>query len=288
MANTETTGTATRAWSPDITAYAPADVVPEALILQTSTVAGSVEGDAPAVRVAYATDALAGFVSEGAPIDEADPGLDECLIATGKISQLIRLSREQWTQPRTAEMLSQSVSRAILRASNIAYLAQAAPAAPAVTPPAGLLNVANIEAAAADVSGNLDQLVDLIATLEGNGATPSHIVMAPDAWAEISKMKTGSDFNSTLLGAGVAAGERRLLGLPVLVTPAMTTMSGLVIDKTAVVSAVGQVSVSTSEHVYFTSDGVALRATWRFGANVVHPDRLGSFLVSAPVPVVIP
>ena len=283
MANIETTGTSARAWSPDLNTYAPEDIVPDALILQTSTVAGNIEGDAPAMRVAYATDAAAGFVAEGAPIDEANPGLDECLVHTGKVSQLIRLSREQWTQPNTARLLSTSVQRAIVRAANRAYLTQAAPVGPAVTPPAGLLNVLGIEAAAADVTGNLDSLVDLIAVLEGNGATPSHIVMAPDAWAEVAKMKLGTGYNAALLGAGIESLERRLLSLPVLVTPAMTSMTGLVIDRTAIVSAVGPVSVATSEHTYFASDGIALRATWRFGANVVHPDRIGSFEVAAPV-----
>lgn len=283
MANTETTGTSAYAWSPDITSYSPGDAVPAALILATSTVAGSVEGDAPSVRVAYVTDADAGFVPEGTAIDEADPALDECVIFTGKVAQLIRVSREQWLQRGTSTMLSTSVERAITRAANAAYLAQAAPTPPAVTPPAGLLNIADIEAAADDVSGNLDQLVDLIATIEGNGGTPSHIVLAPDAWGEISKMKMGTDYNAALLGAGTDATERRLLGLPVIVTPAMTSMTGLVIDATAVVSAVGQVQVATSEHVYFNSDDIGLRATWRFGANVVHPDRIGSFEVAAPI-----
>lgn len=282
MANTETTATSAYAWSPDLTTYTPGDVVPESLVLLTSTVAGNVEGDAPSVRVAYVTDAAAGFVSEGAPIDEADPGLDECVVFTGKISQLIRISREQWTQPNTAAMLSQSVARAITRAANTAYLTQTAPVAPAVTPPAGLLEVTGIESAAADVASNLDNLVDLVATLEDNGANPSHIVLAPDAWGELAKMKLGTDYNAALLGAGTEATPRRLLGLPVLVTPACTSMTGLVLDKTAVVSAVGPVMIAQSEHVYFNSDGIALRATWRFGQNVVHPDRIGSFTVAAP------
>lgn len=280
---TETTGTSAKAWAPDITAYAALDIVPDALIMATSTVAGSIEGDAPSVRVAFATDAAAGFVDEAAPISEANPGLDECVVHTGKVAQLIRLSREQWSQPNTATMLSASVRRAIVKAANIAYLTQVAPVAPAVTPPAGLLNVVGIEAAAADVTGNLDQLIDLIATLEDNGAQPSHIILAPDAWAEIAKMKLGTGYNASLLGAGIETLDKRLLSLPVLVSPAMDTMTGLVVDKSAIVSAVGQVLVATSEHTYFTTDGIALRATWRFGANVVHPDRIGSFLVSAPV-----
>ena len=238
------------------------------------------EGDAPAVRVAYVTDAEAGFVAEGAAIDEDNPGLDEVLIRTGKVSQLIRLSREQWVQTGTGQLLSTSVARAVTKAANIAYLAQVAPTPPAVTPPAGLLNVAGIESGSA-VAGDLDNLVDLIATLQANGATPSHIVIDPLGWASIAKLKIGADYNATLLGAGTQDTARMLLGLPVLVTPAMSASTGLVIDKTAVLSAVGTVAVATSEHFYFGSDGIALRATWRFGQNVVFPDRIGKFAVTA-------
>ena len=58
--------------------------------------------------------------------------------------------------------------------------------------------------------------------------------------------------------------------------------TGLVIDKSAIVSAVGEVMVAQSEHAYFDSDSIALRCTWRFGANVVRPDRIGKFTVTAP------
>ena len=80
MANTETTLTSAKAWSPDVTGVAPDIAVPDALILKTSTVAGSIEGDAPAVRVQYIDDATAGFVAEGAALPEADPNLSEALV----------------------------------------------------------------------------------------------------------------------------------------------------------------------------------------------------------------
>ena len=54
------------------------------------------------------------------------------------------------------------------------------------------------------------------------------------------------------------------------------------VDRTAVVSAVGDVEVAQSEHVYFGSDSVALRCTWRFGQNVVRPGRVGTFTVTPP------
>jgi hypothetical protein len=41
----------------------------------------------------------------------------------------------------------------------------------------------------------------------------------------------------------------------------MTNYSGLVIDRSAIVSAVGSVLIATSEHQYFDSDSVGVRAT---------------------------
>lgn len=277
---TATTSTSAQAWSPDVSTFNPGDAVPDALVLLTSTQAGTVEGDAPAVRVAYVADAEAGFVAEGADITPSDPDLNEVLVHTGKISQLVKLSREQWNQPNSAGLLSTSVARAVTKAANRAYLAQAAPTSPAVTPPAGLLNVAGIETGTA-VAGDLDNLINLIATLEANGATPSHIIIDPIGWASIAKLKLGTNYNAPLLGAGTEATPRRLLSLPVLVTSAMTASTGLVVDSTAVLSAVGQVSVATSEHFYFGGDNIALRATWRFGQNVINPERIGKFSITA-------
>ena len=73
-----------------------------------------------------------------------------------------------------------------------------------------------------------------------------------------------------------------LLGVPLVTSSAMPAGSLLVVDKTAVVSAVGPVNVQQSEHVYFTSDSIGLRCTFRFGANLVHPDRVAELTVTAP------
>lgn len=276
-----TTKTSATAWSFDVPGFDPAEAVPEALILTTATVAGSVEGDAVAVRVAYINDDAANFIDEGAPIPEADPELAEVTVFTGKVAQLVRLSREQFGQDGAEQQLAESVARSVTKAANVAYLAQVAPTAPAVTPPAGLLNIAGIVPGGA-VAADLDALVDLLATLEGNGATPSHIIVDPIAWASLRKFKTATGSAASLLGAGTSDAARLLLDLPVLVTPAMTAGTGLVIDKSAIVAAVGEVMVAQSEHAYFDSDSIALRCTWRFGANVVRPDRIGKFTVTAP------
>lgn len=66
--------------------------------------------------------------------------------------------------------------------------------------------------------------------------------MSPTAWAEFRKLKVG--------------------------------------EKSAVVSAYGEVNVNTSDHQFFSSDSVAVRCTWRVGHNVVRPNRIGTFTIA--------
>lgn len=280
MTFTHTTSTSAYAWRPDVTSFAPGDVLGDALILQCSTIAGNVEGDAPSVRVAYVNDDTATFVAEGQPIPESEPELAEVNVFTGKLSQLVRVSREQFSQQGTAEQVSASVARALIRAADIAFLTQTIPTPPATTPPAGILTDGDI-ITGGEISQSLDELTDLVAEIQGNGGNPSHILLAPDAWGQLRKLKIGTDYNATLLGAGVADAELRLLGIPVVVNPAVPSLSGVVLDQRAVVSAVGQVLVSSSQDVYFTSDSVGLRSTWRFGQALVRPDRVATFTVAA-------
>ena len=216
---------------------------------------------------------------EGVEIDESEPVLAEVLVATCKISQLTKLSSEQYGQTNTAAQLATSVSRAVTRKANQLFVAQVAPTPPALAPCAGLVNVANV-VEGGEVSESLDALVDLVAVLRDNLSTPTHILVDPLGWGEISKLKTAVDYNSTLLGAGTADTEQRLLGLPVIIDPAVPDYSGVVLDRNAIVSAVGQVQVATSVHQYFSSDSVLLRATWRTAHNVVRPERLGVFTIA--------
>ena len=84
----------------------------------------------------------------------------------------------------------------------------------------------------------------------------------PLGWAELRKLKVGSAYNQSLLGAGTTDATPMLLSPPVIVDPAVPDFSGVVVDQRAVVSAVGEVKVATSEHQFFSSDSVLLRTTW--------------------------
>jgi HK97 family phage major capsid protein len=131
-----------------------------------------------------------------------------------------------------------------------------------------------------DITDDLDGLSDAITAIEENGGQATQIIASPSAWGSLRKVKTGDGRADTLLGAGTSDVEQRLLGIPVITSNAMPAGELLVIDKLAVVSAVGPVMVAVSRDYYFNSDSIALRCTWRFGANLVHPDRVALLTVA--------
>lgn len=269
--STLTTPTTTYPWRPDSTFFAANEVVGDALILQTSTVAGVVDGDQPAVRVAYVDDAeSATYIAENAEIPEDNPDLSEVVVRTKKLSRLVNLSSEQFRQDMTAQQVSESVARDLVRKADNSYIAD-------VADPDGLINIEGTVSADAGVYGDLDDLVELIATLEVNGAQPSCIVLDPRGWASLRNLKIGESYNQTLLGAGTEDVVPRLLSLPVLRSRFIPAYHGLVIDQRAVVSAIGPVQVATSEHALFSRDAVQLRATWRIGWGVTRPNWIGKF-----------
>ena len=112
---------------------------------------------------------------------------------------------------------------------------------------------------------------------------PSHVVASPQGWGYLRGFKVGTGRNDMLLGAGTLDTEKRLLGLPVLTSAAVPAGSLLIVDRTAIVSAIGDVEVAISDQVYFNSDSIAVRCTWRFGSNVVRPNRIAKMTVTAPV-----
>lgn len=270
---TQTTPTSPKAWAPDQTVYVAGDVIPDATILHAATMVGKIEGDEPAVRVPFVLDdGDAAFTAEGTVIGDANQQFSETVVKTHKVSAVGKYSYETLQQPEAANLVVDSLSRSIVRYANAAFLGNA-------DDPTGLLNDTNIIDGGI-IEANLDPVVDAIAGIEASYGQASTIIAAPDAWASLSKLKTGTDFNSALLGAGVEAGQRQLLGLPVLVTPAMTSGSVLVLDRNAVIGASSGIRLARSEDAFFTADVVAVRVTWRLGWAVMRPERVVKLAVT--------
>ncbi|GAB4720248.1 phage major capsid protein [Mycobacterium avium] len=276
---TTTTTTADYGWRPDAVEFLATDVVPTALIMQTTTIAGDVDGDAPSVHVPFIVDAGqtgtgAVYKAEGAALADEEPTLDEVELKTKKLTRLATLSNEMFNRAPTAAQVSASFARDLVRKADASFLGEN------TSPLIGLLHTAGVVEAPAPVAGSLDVLVDLLAELEVNGAEPTHIILDPLSWASVKKFKTAATYNSTLLGAGTEDAVPRLLSLPVLRSRFVPAHTGIVVDRTQIPTAVGQIKVAQSEHAAFTSDSVVLRATWRIGFGAIpRPERIGRFTV---------
>lgn len=277
-----TTRTAAKAHAPDSTKYFDADkVLAESLYVSATTQGGVIQGDEPSLRVAYVDDAdSAGFVAEGAEIPVSDPALGEKIVQTRKIARLVKVSREMYYQDNTGSKMAESVKNDLIKKMDRALIEQAAPQAPEIAPSTGLIHTTGI-VEGDEIGDNLDPLVDLLAELQSNDATPSVIVIDPLAYASLFKMKTATGSNQGLLSPATNGLTGTPLGLPVQVSNALPAHSGLVIDKAAVISAYSQVEINTSLEAEFKSDSVLVRATVRVGHVVVRPSRLGTFTVAA-------
>ena len=277
MNNLITTRTTATAWSPDLNTFQDTDPVDIALLNIIGTKLGHIEGDSPVIRVAYVKDTDAQIVPEGAPIPEGQPELAEALIRTCKIAKLFRVSAEQWHQTQTPDRLSDSARETLVRTADKVFLNQADPKQDLTQPPAGILNQGIPDVGT--VENNLDTLIDAVANIQAEGGKPTHIVLAPDAWAAIRKLKTAEGAATSLLGVGAADAVPTLLGIPVIVNNAMPKGKGLIVDKRSILVAVGDIEGAVSEHAYFNADTLGLRAIWRFGALVAKPKHQGVFTV---------
>ena len=273
-----TTSAAAQAWRPDAHMFEPGNVIPEALINQITTPTTQIDGDAVAVRIAVVPDDVADLVPEGTLIPLTDPELAEVLLMTIKVGKILRVSAEQFKQPGTSETLAKGAARAIITKADDVLINQAAPIAPETTPPAGLLAQGVTSAGA--IGANLDVLIDALAGVQAAGGHPSHFVLAPDTWAGLRKLKTETGSALGILGAGAKDAAPVLLGVPLLVNKAVPAGTGLLVDKTDIVSAIGPVAVTQSDQAYFVYDSYGLRITFRFGAKVVHPERHAKFTLT--------
>lgn len=283
--NPFSTPDAVKALAMDVKGVAPKDVIPDAFVIQATTKAGNIEGDAPAVLVPYVSfdpDDVP-FVPEGEPIPELAPEDTQVTIHTGKVGLIVPVSREQWGQDDAAGLISDAAREALVRKANRAFLTQAAPVAPATNPPAGILNQA-LTAGSGDIvtAGNLDAVVAAIANVETDGGIASHILAHPLDWATLQTLKLATDSNAALLGSGTSsAPARQLLNLPVLVDRDVPQGELVVLDKRAILSAYGPILVATSQEYLFGQDSVALRITFRFGAKVAKPERVVTVALDA-------
>jgi len=247
---TVTTVTADAAHRPDVVGIAVNEIMPSAVFLAAGYKAGTVEGDAPAVRIPVIPDVTAVETAEGAVIDEQTPTLDEAVVTTTKLASLATVSNEQASNADSLAQVVEAMSRGIVRQADEAFL----------NGDDGILADLDVTA----YEAGLDEIADAVATIEDAFGTPHVIVAAPGAWAAISKE----------IGLAHDAVERRVLGVPVVTNAAMPSGGLLVVGVGSVAYVSGDLRVATSADSAFSADAVQVRATLRLGRCVVHPSRV--------------
>ena len=286
MATTVTTEQ--KSWFADEVAIAAADAVPSALALNTNVVTPCAvsDGDQRRVLVPFIdTDPTAATVKEGAEIQAGDPTLDELAFSTVKVGLIHTLSNETMRAITTGtattggtsatDQLSASLQRSVTAKLDSLMLATPAPTketlANAEYPTAGIaVNAGNVQGG--QITTDLAPMLDAIATITENGATPTAIVMAPTAWAKILKL-TAKDGRPLLSGDVQQATALQLFGLPVVVNSRMPSGGMLIVDAANVFAAVSSLSVVVDESAAFRNDSSLIRVTARIGWGVARPNR---------------
>lgn len=261
-------------WAPDqVSAFGADDMLGTALIINAATKAGNVEGDSPKVIVPYVSaDPNSAIVDEGAAITEDDGTLDQVEISTYKVATLTKVSRELVAQPGAAERIALSLRRSVTAKADNVFLSNA-------SAPTGLLKVTGVDNAGT-IGDDAFAAYDAVAAIEDDGGQATNLLVNPADWATLSKIPETSGSNKSALTDLHDASQRSLAGVPVTVHSAVTQGTALMLDRSEVVAAYGQLELARSEHVYFASDAVGIRATWRIGFEVVRTARLQLLTVS--------
>jgi HK97 family phage major capsid protein len=215
-------------------------------------------------------DPTAQWVNEGEEITPSDPTLDELTVTPTKCAGLTVISRElaDDSSPEAAAVVGEGLARDIAR--RIDQAAFAGLAAPA---PAGLSTLSGVQTYVdAGAFDNTDFAAEAISKAEQVGATITAFVTSPATGLALSKVKTGTGSNAPLLGQDATqAGQRRVLGVPVLVSPYVAPDTLWAVDGSRVWLVVrDDAQVESDRSVFFTSDRVAVKATMRAGFGFVH------------------
>lgn len=266
------------------TTYVPSiEAAPDALILNQllTTLAATPEGDATRVRIPFISeDPTAAVVAEGAEITAGDPSLAEVAFGTLKVGLIHRVSNEAYRSVAagqnednvTSTQLTESLRRSITAKLDNLFLNEAKdPENPAH--PIGLAQRDDVVAGDTITPKTLlTPLIDAIATISDNGASPTAILTSNSAWAKLLKL-TYADGRPVINPDMQSAATPQLLGLPVVRNAAVPADTLLVLDAANVVAAASDIDVETSSDAYFGSDCTAIRILGRIGWDLVRPKR---------------
>lgn len=223
-------------------------------------------------------DPTAAWTAEGAEITASDQALSEITVTPAKVAGLSIISRElaDDSTPEASATVGAGLARDIAVRVDEAYFgALAAPAPSGLEALAGVqvIEDTSVSPAVAYTLTDLDHFADAISRAEQEGAQTTAFVTTPALALALSQLKTDGTSNEPLLGRdATAAGDRRVLGVPVLASPHVAPDVVWALPRAFCwVVMRDDTTVDVDRSVYFTSDRVAIRATMRVGFGFPHP-----------------
>lgn len=215
------------------------------------------------------TDPNAAWVNEGEEIALSDPSLAELKITPAKIAGISVISRElaNDSSPAADDEIGRGLSRDLAKKIDLAFFGPALPA-PA---PSGLPALSGVGTVDGDYT-DVDWAAAAISQAQVVGATLTSFVASPATALKLANIKSGTNFNTPLLGLDPTVPTRRTVqGVPILVSPyvADDVVWGIPSDRvTAVIREDAEIAQSTE--ALFTSDRVAIRAIMRVSWGFPH------------------
>lgn len=234
------------------------------------------------VKIPQISVGAATWVAEAANLTDADFTAATITATPKKLSAYSVYSREfvDDAVPATAQIVSTDLTKRLSLALDLALFEGTGSS----NQPTGISGVSGIltqDNAAVQIT-NLDPFLTAIATLANNNAQATAIVMRPEIWGIVSKLKTTT--NAYLILDTVEAGKpvRQIAGVPVYVTSqlAASATSGAATDcgnayvyqaDQVVVVQRDELRLESSSDVLFGSDQVAFRGICRYDIAVPNP-----------------
>lgn len=215
-------------------------------------------------------DPAAGWFAEGAEITPDDATLEELTITPSKVAGLTKISNElaSDSSPEAASIVGGGLARDIVTKIDTAYFGNTT-----TNGPSGLESLTGVSVVDnAGTYASFDVFAEAISAAEQVGATIGAFVTDPATALVLAQLKQATGSNMPMLGTSATdAIDRRILGVPLLVSSAVTTGTTWGIPKTAsYVVQRGGAELDVDKSIYFTSYSTAVRAVMRVGFGFVH------------------
>lgn len=213
-------------------------------------------------------DPAAAWTAEGSEITPDDATLDELTVTPSKVAGLTIISRElaEDSSPAAQQVVGDGLARDIARKVDAAYFGNTT-----TNGPSGLGSLTT-STVVADWT-NTDPFAEAISTAEGEGGSVSFFVASAADALVLAKVKKATGSNEPLLGSSATEpGQRRILGVPLVVSAQLTAGTIWGIDARYVQLVVrDNTRLEVDKSAYFSSDRVGVKATMRVGLGFTHP-----------------